>query len=359
MHLKYYKNLDGLRGIAALSVIIYHFFHDNPISYNISQYPILHTITNLMQHGVTLFFVLSGFVITRILINTKQQENYFSQFYKKRALRIFPLYYLYLFVFFWTLSFLPQTGINTDNDSFFSVFFFLQNLDWITGFRSIAPGHYWSLAVEEHFYFLWPLIVFIIPNNRITRLTIILIILSLPLKYYFYTSGIDINHNTFSRYDSILLGALIAMFEQNPNYSLERIRKVFKSEILVLVILVLTGFIIYSFQKEFPLVKESFKHIILGVLSAIFIFRLINEKEDNWLYQFLTTDKMQYLGKISFGLYVWHMLIIQIMVYIGFKNPIVDLVLTIAFSILFAHLSYFYFERFFLQLKSWKFSEWY
>ena len=81
LKLKYFQNLDGLRGIAAFSVVIFHFFHDKRVTNDISEIELIKNITEIMQHGVTLFFVLSGSVITRILINTKDNNNYFPSAY--------------------------------------------------------------------------------------------------------------------------------------------------------------------------------------------------------------------------------------------------------------------------------------
>src|SRR5689334_3773086 len=92
MNLRYHKELDGVRAIAAFMVIFFHFWHEG--EFNLS--PLLTRISNFGRTGVSLFFVLSGFLITRILIATKESPGYFSSFYIRRSLRIFPLYYLFL-----------------------------------------------------------------------------------------------------------------------------------------------------------------------------------------------------------------------------------------------------------------------
>src|ERR1043165_8268527 len=94
MNLKYHKELDGIRAIAVFMVLFFHFF------YELDLPPLLTKMANFGRTGVSLFFVLSGFLITRILITTKESPNYFSSFYIRRFLRIFPLYYLFLALIF-------------------------------------------------------------------------------------------------------------------------------------------------------------------------------------------------------------------------------------------------------------------
>ncbi len=99
MSLKYYHNLDGVRGVASLMVVVFHYF-TYPNSNYLTDIALYQKITEFGQHGVSWFFLLSGFVITRILINTRGRNNYFRQFYRNRVLRILPLYYLFLFIYY-------------------------------------------------------------------------------------------------------------------------------------------------------------------------------------------------------------------------------------------------------------------
>src|ERR1035437_8616931 len=99
MTLKNYKELDGIRAIAALLVMMLHFFGDEPMGGN-KILDVVKVLARFGQTGVTLFFVLSGFLITRILLATKNNNNYFKTFFIRRALRILPLYYLYLIIVF-------------------------------------------------------------------------------------------------------------------------------------------------------------------------------------------------------------------------------------------------------------------
>ncbi|MGB3153347.1 MAG: acyltransferase, partial [Chitinophagaceae bacterium] len=150
---KYYPALDGMRGIAILFVIFHHNFEF--ISYSFFGWL-----------GVDLFFVLSGFLITDILLNTLNQQNFLRNFYIRRVLRIFPLFYLAILVFLYLLPNIlttsPDVSYYTKNQ--FWLWTYLQN--WLFIFKEPYGDkillHTWSLAVEEQFYIIWPVTIFLI-----------------------------------------------------------------------------------------------------------------------------------------------------------------------------------------------------
>lgn len=346
MKLKYYKNLDGTRGIAALMVVVFHFFTYQNSSYlvNLSFYQ---SIFEFGQHGVSLFFVLSGFVITRILIQTKTSKNYFYRFYKRRILRILPLYYLFLFVFY--LFPLTYDGQVTEFKEQLPFYFYLQNLTDIINISASGPGHYWSLAVEEHFYMLWPLIIFFINKKYVGRVIFAYIISIFVLKYYMLNEGISINKFTLTRMDQIMMGSYLAILEIKGFFERKgALKKMILAGLLILPI----GIITYIIGDNVSHLKEMVKYPILGILFFSLIGGLISLKERNIINKILASNSFQYLGKISYGIYVWHILVLLMLkqFYIS-KNLIVDLSLTIGLTILFAHLSYYYFEVYFLKLK--------
>lgn len=348
----YYKNLDGLRGIAAISVLVFHFF-----SFEITNYvesDIYKKITELGQHGVSLFFVLSGFVITRILINNKNDSNYFSSFYKRRALRIFPLYYGFLIFWFFVMPFILE-GTNVDIipiSNQIPTYLYLQNFQWLTGLtQSGVPGHYWSLAVEEHFYLVWPLIVYILPTRFLQSTIIIIIILTIPLKYFLLEKGVIINKITPARFDQILLGALLAFFEFKRYFAENKvlIKKILFFSLCLVAILVL---LILGLKSIYPNIKELLKYNILGLLFFAFIGFLILYNNKHLINDFLTSNMMQYLGKISYGIYVWHIFVLKFITkFMNTKIIMIDLILSIIITIVISHVSYNYFEKLFLKFK--------
>ncbi len=142
--LKYFPELDGLRGISALMIIFFHFFQ----GVDALEYNLITKILVFGQTGVTLFFVLSGFLISRILLDTKNEENFFRNFYVRRSLRIFPLYYLFLLMIYVLYPLILNNKIRFEELWYY--FIYLQGLAVTFNWPTIGPGHFWSLAVEEH-----------------------------------------------------------------------------------------------------------------------------------------------------------------------------------------------------------------
>src|SRR4029450_1185274 len=149
--------LDGLRGIAILMVLGHHY----SIVWS-RTIPLESGIRSVLEFGwcgVDLFFALSGFLITGILIDAKGQESYFPRFYWRRLVRIFPLYYVFLAAVFVLLPFFPGIGVTTAQVAPWWYLTYLQNWKPNRGASDPFLGHTWSLAVEEQFYGVWPLIV--------------------------------------------------------------------------------------------------------------------------------------------------------------------------------------------------------
>lgn len=347
--LKYYHNLDGLRGLAAFSVLLFHFVYDKRVNSNIDDIAFIKTSAVMLQHGVTLFFVLSGFVITRILLVSKDNHDYFSRFYKRRALRIFPLYYLYLIVHFYIFPFIVSGHPNTEFNRQLPVYIYLQNMDWLTGIASNGPGHYWSLAVEEHFYLFWPLLVFIIPRDRIKATIFLLLALAIPVVMLLTSHGIDTKFNTFSRYDSIMFGCLIAVIERSSGYSLKRIDN--RWIMIAITTIGSIGVAMFLFQDHFQLLKSSSMNFLISLFFALIIYSILTINERSLSNKILTHNAMQYFGRISYGLYVWHMLAISITSLFGMNSIVLNLIASVIITIFMAHLSYFHFEKIFLKLK--------
>lgn len=347
--LKYFNQLDGLRAVAAFSVVLFHFIFEPKFTLNLlKEYPIVQSL-DLLQHGVTLFFVLSGFVITRILLNTKYQRNYFQRFYKNRILRIFPLYYFYLSITYFIFPLVQGLPPNFEFKEQMPFYFFLQNLNWLTNFKTSGPGHFWSLAVEEHFYLIWPLIINLVPRKSIKILVLVLILLSIPLKAFLIYNTIDINYNSVSRFDSILIGCFIAVIEQELEYKLPRLNK--KYLFYSFFTLLLVGIFFYIFKEPLFFYKSILKHLILGMLFGLLVYFLISSPRHIAVNRFLESNSMQYFGKISFGIYVWHILAFQIVLMFSISSMILNFLFSMFITIILSHLSFYYFEKRFLALK--------
>src|SRR5215467_12324847 len=207
--------LDGIRGLAILLVI----FHNES-----SNYASLH-LDGIFANGwmgVDLFFVLSGFLITGILLDTKQSAGYFKNFYARRCLRIWPLYYSSIFLMFVIIPFLrPSDGHTIFQRSgpwwpypFYLQNFFVPNPAGAAGLLGVT----WSLAVEEQFYLVWPFIVRSCPNAVLRRIAIGIICFSPILRILLSSQGVNLYSNTFSRLDGLMAGSLIATIIRSSDF---------------------------------------------------------------------------------------------------------------------------------------------
>ncbi len=205
----YYPALDGLRGLAILLVVGFH-------NFDFIKY------FSFGWLGVDLFFVLSGFLITRILLDTRNRPNFLRNFYLRRILRIAPLYYLLLLVFF--LLF-PLLGIFREPLRYYQMhqaWFWVYLQNWLYIIHPIQGSnlliHLWSLAVEEQFYLLWPFLLLWIRRPRVLlRLVggMLATLLALRILLWFLLPGSVSHFNVyiFTRVDGILVGCLLALLQ--------------------------------------------------------------------------------------------------------------------------------------------------
>jgi peptidoglycan/LPS O-acetylase OafA/YrhL len=338
----YLPGLNGLRAIAALSVVVSH------ITIALPDFG-LEKIGDwgFAAHGVTLFFTISGFLITYLLLlEKKKQKINIKKFYARRILRIWPLYYSYLLITIVCL--IAYSQFNTKSILYY--IFFCANMPFVFGGSLFLIAHLWSIGVEEQFYLLWPVFVKF-TEKKLLLLTFLIATFLIALKFYaryvlmneLFKTFLDVN-----RFECMLIGAIGAILFSTQN-------KLFRTIIIhislqisawVLLILIALGKINTPGPSENVLMSLITLILIMGqICSKNKIFNLDNEFFD-------------FLGKISYGLYVIHPLIIFLLskafiklnINISFMGIIIYL--TVIFStIFFAHISYKYFERPFLKLK--------
>lgn len=293
----HYPALDGLRGLAILLVVVYHNFG----FINVFFFGWL---------GVDLFFVLSGFLITDILLKTLHQKDYLKKFYMRRVLRIFPLYYLCLILF---LLIIPQLNIAFDikyyTDNQVWLWTYLQN--WLYIFKNPDQtntlNHLWSLAVEEQFYLLWPLVILVIRKPKHLLLFISLLLVAvLGLRLWIWTNQVAdlayFNLYTFTRIDGICIGCMVAL--------LLRINKGFLSRYTSLIVLFFAAlnFAFFFINRRY---NFSFPYLALAGYTtfAMMFGLLINEavtgktKLINFVFN---NSLLKFFGKISYGFYIFH-----------------------------------------------------
>jgi peptidoglycan/LPS O-acetylase OafA/YrhL len=299
--------LDGVRGIAILLVVIYHAFL-------FSIRPEAGWIATLASYGfsgVDLFFVLSGFLITGILLNAKGQPTYFRHFYSKRAFRIWPLYYLLLLCSFGLVPFLSrhaQLPVSElallEGRNKLVYIFLLQNLWYHGGGGPTMLSMTWSLAIEEQFYLVWPWLVLACNRSRLAFILAAILVLSPWFRLWANLHGVsgeNIYFITYFRLDGLSLGALIALWCKSDFFSLRSTKWAALAALAAGVPASL--WLLGGHSKSlWPL-----RYSMLALASAGAVMFAI------WCYQTnsifgrpLRVSWLRYLGKISYCLYLIH-----------------------------------------------------
>lgn len=297
----HYPALDVLRGLAICFVVFYHNFG-------------FLTFFKFGWMGVDLFFVLSGYLITDLLMQSRENRYFFRNFYIRRALRIFPLYYLVLIAFF-TLSptLFSQKGPGTtfsyynDNKTWFWSYF--QN--WLMVFKGAPPvpflAHFWSLAVEEQFYIFWPLIIFFVrPISRLRKLIIGLILFSVVLRiltWALYPNDVEVFYcNTLTRMDSLLMGSLLAVHLKEGRSIPSSLIKLSTA---AFILLISCSLIIFGNVRQDNLIFPTIGYSVSALFFTCMLY-LILKNEKNLTGWIKHLHPLSFIGKISYGIYVYH-----------------------------------------------------
>ena len=224
--------LDGVRGLAVLMVLLFHFVGDVPPSGSVER--VIVGVTKYGAFGVELFFVLSGFLITGILYDTHNGPYYFRNFYMRRFLRIFPLYYGVLALVFFVAPLIPLLRGPT-----LDYLLDRQAWAWLYAVNIYIAGHgewsfsylnhFWSLAIEEHFYFFWPLVVFALARRPRALIAVSLAIALGAMLARLTGSLMGLSWwTTYTltpfRLDGLALGAFLAVAVRQPE-GLERLAR--------------------------------------------------------------------------------------------------------------------------------------
>jgi len=197
--------LDSVRGIAIIGVLLLHAFYSSYSSFPFSGLPRLFLLaTQPGWLGVNLFFVLSGFLITGILLDSKEKPQYFRRFYTRRALRILPAYYLLLII----LAVLHQASAGFLGLSFI----YLANVTALFGVVA-DYGPLWSLAVEEHYYILWPAVIYKLTRRHVAIITVALCVLIPVLRGVSFRLGYTAGLGWYTWFvaDGLATGSLLAI----------------------------------------------------------------------------------------------------------------------------------------------------
>jgi len=216
----YMPALDGVRGLAVLVVMILHFTILSPSNGSERLFALG---ASFGWAGVDLFFVLSGFLITGILIDAKSGEAYFRTFYMRRALRIFPLYYAFLIFIFWIWPLFGDSATEPLGPRLWTLGYLGNFLFAFNGWEGV-PGHtthLWSLAIEEQFYFIWPLVVFHASRTTLVRVCVAAIGMAWFTRLGFHLGlghGIAGYALLPARMDALALGGLLSVMVRSPGW---------------------------------------------------------------------------------------------------------------------------------------------
>ncbi|HET6899601.1 MAG TPA: acyltransferase [Vicinamibacteria bacterium] len=362
--------LDGLRGLAIAMVLVFHF-----VAQTTATSPVEAMAFGVLSYGllgVDLFFVLSGFLITGILYDSRAQPGYFRSFYMRRALRIFPLYYGVLAVVFFVVPFVPAAreseiarlqahqgwawgyGIN--------VYLALQG-GWVLSYIE----HFWSLAVEEHFYLVWPLLVWwLAPRPRLLMRTALAICAaSVAMRVAASLAGVNpvaLTVLTPFQLDALCLGGFFAVLLRQPGGAATA-RRLLAPMALVAGAALLVDFAAHRATGLDLAWTRAIRGGTFRVLFAALLLHSVLAPATSPLARLLRRPALSTLGKYSYGLYVYHHFLSYYFVTHGTEFALARMVGShllavilqaaggIALSLAMAWASYEGFERHFLALK--------
>jgi peptidoglycan/LPS O-acetylase OafA/YrhL len=344
--------LDGLRGLAVLSVVLAHYFGE--VNHRIFVF-------DLGWLGVDLFFVLSGFLIGGILIDNRGSPNFFSTFYTRRALRIFPIYYVVLAL---GLAFSDTAQGHSWLDPHFVPPVYATYVQNIVASLSGPDGKsfqpLWTLAVEEQFYLLAPFFIYFCPPRFLSKIIVMMIVVALGLRAFLllflpYPQNLGAEMFLPCRWDALLLGMLAALAQRHSVSVVARCTPLLQRVALFSV-----------FSTPILFVLSSFLFLVFGlttisVFFAIFILLIVNGAEEGKRFR---AGWLRYFGKISYCLYLVHQpvanamhgLILGSPPDIGAAQQVAVTFAALAVSIVAASLSWAYFEGPLLSLgKRWRY----
>lgn len=339
MPLSYKPQLDSLRAIAVSAVMVHHFL---PMGRIIPE-----DFLTLGLLAVRLFFVLSGYLITGILLESRKAElgPALREFYTRRGLRILPIYYLTIFVLC-ALSFPPIRDLIYWHLAYASNVAFVIHPE-----QAGSAAHLWSLSVEEQFYLIWPLLILLVPAKHVLKVIVGAIAVGLIWKTataFTPGSGLAGAYLMPACLDSLGIGALLAFCERGrPGWR----EKFMHGSLTLGAAIVVLQVALYVLDKD-PRFFWSTSY--LGV-SLIFVW-LVGRAADGFrggLGALLELKPVLYIGKISYGIYLYHNFVPGLIRYVLGRSPsaVVMFLLACGVTVLIASLSWYLIE---LPIKRWR-----
>lgn len=348
--LRYIPSLDGLRAIAVALVLAFH-----------AGVPLFAGAFI----GVDVFFVLSGFLITVLLLDEIQKTGriHLRNFYIRRALRLIPALLLVIVALnVLSLLFLPNSGRLLVLRESVIALFYVSN--WARAFDVVPMGflnHTWSLASEEQFYILWPLMLLLLVRLRLSGRALFSVVMGVAILSWLWrciiiASGADVGrvyHALDTRLDPMMVGCAFAITLKYGLVKLYSVSSAMRSWIpaLALGVIVLMGMLL-----RYQLSASYFIGITITIICTITILYFILTPFANpggWFKQLLENKVLVYIGRISYGIYLWHLLIFRVFWQMfNVESWVVVFFVGSALTLIVASLSYFLIEKRALKLKT-------
>ena len=363
----FFPNLDALRFFAFLSVFLSHSFHseqravlDDPL------YQAILMVKSAGAMGVNFFFVLSGFLITYLLLEENELRGRIDvpAFYVRRALRIWPLYYVVVAFGFFVYPILKAGAgrAGTESAHLLAYLCFGGNFDIIFNGRmpdSSLLGVLWSLAVEEQFYLCWPLAMRVVPTRHLPKLFAAMLVGTMVYRHVSYTDSYRLDFGTFSVISDMVVGAALAYYGRGEAPWLMRLRHIGRPAIAAVYLLGLPAvYVLFRIQATGPWIA-TFSRLLIGLFFAFVIFEQ-NDAERSFV-KLGRSRLLGELGKITYGLYCLHFVGILVVLNVNRKvfhlNTSVWQVLlletaaALVVTIVVSAVSYRWFEKPFLRFK--------
>ncbi len=347
-------NLDPLRFVLASIVMLYH-IPQLCKNQGLPYFDDLHIFHKGIE-AVYMFFVLSGFLIIRLIYRAKQNNTFsIGHFYIRRILRIFPLYYLVvIFGFLFYNVVLPALQIPFEiNYSFgeglFLTLFFLPNIFAELYYPGGILEILWSIGIEEQFYLIIAPLLFFTDKGKILK---ILLLLTFLYFVIFHVNYFDVLRKFNFVYFMLFFGGIIAILEEMRKLEFLKISP-------IIPIIIIGSTIVYFTTNVFDFNSIWINNLFMSSLFALCIHSLACNNFNTTI----TIKALIYLGQISYGIYMYHIIALNLVVFVFLKidylktfneisTRILILLLTFAITIAMAHISYKYFESYFLKQKS-------
>ena len=316
--------------------------------------------------------MLSGFLITGILIDSRGQPGYLRSFFARRSLRIFPLYFLALWGTFiavpllaeyWSPALPVAQKVGELSRDQFWFWTYLQN--WRFAYEGHWPhvtylNHFWSLAVEEQFYLVWPFVVAYVPTRSLAKVCWACIGLALALRVGLSIGGahtIALYVPTVTRMDSLCLGAVFAIGLRSPVWYPRLTRWTWP--VMSLLALVIVGVdAVWPLLQTEQVGSQTIGHTLLGLLFGCFVFSAAAVSPQHWFARILSQRWLTLPGQFSYAMYVIHRPIYKLVLKLDWSvlpesaQPLAIFVVTLLATLGASALSWKFFEKPFLSLKA-------